>query len=109
MSPLHDLRRPSVVRSAVAGQQVMLRPLTSEFTTVEAARRLLQRRRRRSRDLVMQRILTPELCREEVFYAAFAALERHSTRESSSSMLPQNRCNRFMLTPVGPRERCCPG
>lgn len=27
--------------------------------------------------LVMQRILTPELCGEEVFYAAFAALARH--------------------------------
>jgi hypothetical protein len=27
--------------------------------------------------LVMQRILTPELCPEEVFYAAFAALARH--------------------------------
>jgi AcrR family transcriptional regulator len=27
--------------------------------------------------LVMQRILTPELCPEEVFYAAFAALTRH--------------------------------
>jgi hypothetical protein len=27
--------------------------------------------------LVMQRILTPELCPDEVFYAAFAALARH--------------------------------
>ena len=27
--------------------------------------------------LVMQRILTPELCADEVFYAAFAALARH--------------------------------
>jgi AcrR family transcriptional regulator len=27
--------------------------------------------------LVMQRILTPELCSEEVFYAAFAAFARH--------------------------------
>ena len=27
--------------------------------------------------LVMQRILTPELCPKEVFYAAFAALSRH--------------------------------
>src|SRR5262245_32452450 len=27
--------------------------------------------------LVMQRILTPELCPDEVFYAAFAALTRH--------------------------------
>jgi AcrR family transcriptional regulator len=27
--------------------------------------------------LVMQRILTPELCPDEVFYAAFAALPRH--------------------------------
>jgi hypothetical protein len=26
--------------------------------------------------LVMQRILTPELCPEKVFHAAFAALER---------------------------------
>jgi hypothetical protein len=25
----------------------------------------------------MQRILTPELCPDEVFYAAFAALARH--------------------------------
>jgi hypothetical protein len=27
--------------------------------------------------LVMQRILTPELCPDEVFYAAFAAFARH--------------------------------
>jgi hypothetical protein len=27
--------------------------------------------------LVVQRILTPELCREEAFYAAFAASARH--------------------------------
>ena len=27
--------------------------------------------------LVMQRILTPELCPENVFYAAFGALARH--------------------------------
>ena len=27
--------------------------------------------------LVMQRILTPELCPDKVFYAAFAALARH--------------------------------
>jgi hypothetical protein len=27
--------------------------------------------------LVMHRILTPELCPEEVFYAAFAELARH--------------------------------
>ena len=30
--------------------------------------------------LVMQRILTPELCPDEVFYAAFAALASQATR-----------------------------
>jgi len=34
--------------------------------------------------LVMQRILTPELCPEEVFYAAFAALARPAVAEAGS-------------------------
>jgi len=33
---------------------------------------------------VMQRILTPELCPEEVFYAAFAALARPAVAEAGS-------------------------
>jgi hypothetical protein len=32
--------------------------------------------------LVMQRILTPELCPDDVFYAAFAALARESPTQS---------------------------
>ena len=42
--------------------------------------------------LVMQRILTPELCPEEVLYAAFAALARHRRRfrPSASCAVPEN-------------------
>ena len=35
--------------------------------------------------LVMQRILTPELCPDEVFYAAFAVLARESPTPSAAA------------------------